>query len=124
MTQRVLDVGNCGPDLVTITRFLKGHFDCEILQTHGPEDTLAALREGQFDLVLVNRKLDRDYSDGMEIIRQMKADPELAEVPVMLITNYAEHQDAAVAMGAERGFGKLELEKPETLDKLKAVLGA
>ena len=28
-----------------------------------------------FDLVLVNRKLDSDYSDGLEIIKQIKADP-------------------------------------------------
>ena len=36
------------------------------------------LKSGQFDLVLVNRKLDADYSDGIEIIRQIKADPTIA----------------------------------------------
>ena len=28
-----------------------------------------SLKSGQFDLVLVNRKLDVDYSDGIEVIR-------------------------------------------------------
>jgi hypothetical protein len=40
----------------------------------------------------------------------------------MLITNFPEHQDAAVEAGAVRGFGKLEFSMPETLEKLKAVL--
>jgi hypothetical protein len=41
----------------------------------------------------------------------------------MLITNYAEHQDAAEALGALRGFGKLEFDKPETLARLEPLLG-
>ena len=40
----------------------------------------------------------------------------------MLITNYPEHQDAAVEIGALRGFGKLEHQKPETHDKLSQIL--
>jgi hypothetical protein len=42
---------------------------------------------------------------------------------VMLITNHAEHQDAAMAIGAVRGFGKLEYGKPETLERLQPILG-
>ncbi len=71
---------------------------------------------------MVNRKLDIDYTDGLEIIRQIKADPQLAAVPCMLVTNYAEHQQAAVAAGAEPGFGKLELGSPETRAKLARFL--
>ena len=71
--------------------------------------------------MLVNRKLDADYSDGIEVIRAIKADAATADVPVMLVTNYPEHQDAAVAAGALRGFGKLEFDQPETREKLAAV---
>ena len=118
----ILDVGQCGPDHATIREFLTRNFECEVVQTHGPEDTLRELRRSRYDLVLVNRKLDRDYSDGIGIIRQMKADHATAAVPVMLVTNYPEHQDQAVAAGAERGFGKLEYGDPKTLDRLRAVL--
>ena len=45
---------------------------------------LSQLKTGQFDLVLVNRKLDVDYSDGIEVIRMLKTDPDAASVPVML----------------------------------------
>jgi hypothetical protein len=40
----------------------------------------------------------------------------------MLITNYAEFQQQAVAAGAILGFGKLELHAPDTLDRLRSVL--
>jgi CheY-like chemotaxis protein len=123
MAKRVLDVGQCGPDHATIRAFLTRHFDCEIVQAHGPEDTLAQLRGGRFDLVLVNRKLDQDYSDGIEIIRQVKGDPAIADVAMMLVTNYPEHQAAAIAEGAVAGFGKLEFGLPETRAKVAAVLG-
>ncbi len=123
MSKRVLDVGNCGPDFASIKGFLTENFDCTLEQAHGPEDALAALRGGDFALVLINRKLDRDYSDGIEILRQIKEEPELKDTPVMLVTNYPEHQDTAVALGAERGFGKLELAKPETMEKLQPILG-
>ena len=79
------------------------------------QDALAQLKSGQFDLVLVNRKLDTDYSDGIEVIRADQGRPSRPpDVPVMLVTNYPEHQDAAIAAGAVRGFGKLEFSKPET----------
>ena len=124
MPKRILDVGQCGPDHATITSYLTEHFDCQIVQTHALEDTLAALKSSAFDLVLINRKLDRDYSDGVDIIKEIKADPQIVDVPVMLVTNYPEHQQAAIASGAVMGFGKLEYEKPETLARLKAVLAA
>ena len=122
MPKRVLDVGQCPPDHQTIRTFLSEHFDVEITQTHGPEDTLSELRAGSYDLVLINRKLDRDYSDGLDILSAIKADVEIADVAVMLVTNFAEHQESAVARGAERGFGKLEYDKPETIEQLRRFL--
>ena len=120
--KRILDVGNCGPDHAAVTRFFTEHFDCEVAQADRADDALDKLRTQPFDLVVVNRKLDVDYSDGIEVIKQIKDTPETATVPVMLITNYDEHQNAAMAAGAVRGFGKLEYENPETLERVKDVL--
>lgn len=120
--KRVLDVGNCQPDHASIRRLVEGGFGAQVVQAHGLEDALAELRGGSYDLVFVNRKLDRDYSDGIEIINAIKSDAALSATPTMLITNYAEHQDAAQAIGAERGFGKLEFDKPETRERLAKFL--
>lgn len=124
MKKRVLSVGQCGPDNSAIRTFLTRNFDCDFDTADAADDALARLKLGKYDLVLVNRKLDVDYSDGTDVIRALKEDPETAAVPVMLVTNYPEHQDAAIALGALRGFGKLEFGKPETRDLVAAVLDA
>jgi two-component system chemotaxis response regulator CheY len=122
MPTRVLDVGQCGPDHSSIRSYLTRNFDCEVVQVDDGAGALAELKNGPFDLVLVNRKLDCDYSDGIEVIRALKADPDAASVPMMLVTNYPEHQEAAIAVGAIPGFGKLEFQKPETREKLAELL--
>lgn len=122
MCKKVLDVGNCGPDFAAITHFMTSHFDCTVEQAHGTDDALTKLKADNFDLVTINRKLDRDYSDGVEVLKAIKANAELADVPVMLVTNLPEHQEIAVSLGAIHGFGKLEYDKPETKEKVAAVL--
>ena len=122
MKKRVLSVGQCVPDQMAIARMLAGRYGAEVVAADKAADTLVALRSGPIDLVLVNRKLDCDYTDGLEIIRQIKADAELMHIPCMLVSNYAEHQDTAVAAGAERGFGKAALDHPQTQERLKQLL--
>lgn len=123
MSKRVLDIGNCSMDHGAIRGMLEKQFGAEVVQCHGPDDSLDTLRHGQFDLVLVNRKLDQDYSDGMDIIQTLKADPQLAPIPVMLVTNYQEYQEQAVAAGALPGFGKKQLYAEETQQRLADVFG-
>jgi CheY-like chemotaxis protein len=122
-TKRVLDVGNCVPDHAAIKTMIESNFDATVDRSHLATDTFAALQSEPYDLILVNRKLDHDYSDGMEILKQLKADPNTKTVPVMLVTNYAQHQQAAVDAGAEWGFGKLELWNEETQQRLRPILG-
>jgi two-component system chemotaxis response regulator CheY len=121
--KRVLDVGQCNPDHASIRSLIEGQFGAEVVRAHRLEDALAQLGSGKFDLVLVNRKLDMDYSDGMEIIKHLQADPQLKSIPVMLVTNYPEHDQTAVAAGATSGFGKAQLQEHATREKLAKILG-
>ncbi|MBI3840164.1 MAG: response regulator [Planctomycetia bacterium] len=121
--KNVLDIGQCQADHALIRRLIEGSFSAHVAQAHDALDALEQLRAGKFDLVLVNRKLNADYSDGLEIVKQIKAEPTLASVPVMLVSNYPECQKQAVAAGAEPGFGKSETNKPETRERLKEILG-
>ena len=123
MPKTVVDCGNCGPDYNAIRQMVQSNFEAVVLQTHALEDTLELLAQRPVDLVTVNRKLDRDYTDGMEVIRGIKADPRFASVPVMLVTNYEEHQQAAAKEGAVRGFGKLTVRDPATVGLLEPFLG-
>jgi response regulator RpfG family c-di-GMP phosphodiesterase len=123
MSKCVIDVGNCGPDHAAIRRLIEGNFDAQVAAADDLKSALAVLDKSPADLVLVNRKLDLDYSDGMAIIRHLKSDDRWSSIPVMLITNYPEYQAEAVAAGALPGFGKQELRTSETLEKLGKILG-
>lgn len=123
MTKRVLSVGQCVPDTNSLVHFLTSHFDVDIDQSDVEADTLEKLKQNPYDLVTVNRKLDADYSDGIELIRKIKRLPEIKSSHFMLVSNYPEYQEEAVDAGAEYGFGKNEYENPETVSRLKRYLG-
>ena len=122
MPKKVLDVGNCNPDHGALTHLLQSNFDVDVSRSHGMRDTLELLQINEFDLILVNRLMDRDGSSGLEVIKKIKEDANSTNTPVMMITNYPDHQEAAVSVGAIIGFGKSELHDPETLKKIEACL--
>jgi DNA-binding response OmpR family regulator len=121
--KQVLSIGQCRPDQAAISHYLTSHFDVKVLTADLATETDQMIRELRFDLILINRKLDADYSDGMEILQRLCADKATADIPVMLVSNFADWQEKAVALGARYGFGKAELNQPETRQRLRAVLG-
>lgn len=122
MKKTVLDIGNCSPDHSAIKRMLTSLYDVEVLQADQLSDTQQILASQDVDLILINRKLDIDYSDGMDILKSLKSGETTRHIPVMLVTNYPEHQQAAVEAGGVYGFGKLELNSPQTRERLGQYL--
>ncbi len=120
---RILDVGQCGLDHGSISRHLTRAYHAEVADASTAAEALKTLRAGKFDLVLVNRLLDRDGSPGLDLIRALKADPDLADLPVMLVSNYPEAQREAQSLGALPGFGKADLRSP-TIPALQVALAA
>lgn len=120
--KRVLDVGQCRPDHFAISRVLVSWFGVEVDQAHSAGDALAKLDEKPYDLVLVNRQLDVDRSPGLDLIRSIRHEAKWSDIPVMLISNRDDAQDAAVEEGAVRGFGKSALAHPATQVLLKPYL--
>lgn len=120
--KRVLSVGQCGPDTAQLKQLVERGHGAELVPAVDWNDAQRQLSEGAFALVLVNRKLDVDYSDGLEVIRRLKGEAAWSDVPVMMVTNFAEHQEQAVAAGAVYGFGKSELGAAATHERLAAVL--
>ena len=120
--KRVLSLGQCAADQWSMSRVLQTSFDVEVIAADRFADAEEQLRQGGIDLMLVNRVLDRDGSSGLDFIRQMKADDVLRQVPVMLVSNYADAQRQAVALGALPGFGKAVLEDVATLTRLRDFL--
>lgn len=124
MPKRVLSIGQCGPDHAAISGLLRREFGAEVVGVDTLQDAEQyCQRNGAPDLILVNRKLDVDYSDGLVLITLLKAAAIIAATPVMLVSNYPEYQAEAVALGALSGFGKAELSQSATLEKLRPILG-
>ena len=121
MTRRVLDIGNCALDHSSIKELVTSKFDAEVDQAHALADALDHLGQRDYAVVLVNRLLDRDGSSGLEVIKSLKE--RSPTVPVLMITNFEEHQQFAVAAGAERGFGKRDLYADSAIAVLKTYLG-
>ncbi len=118
---RVLDVGNCEPDHASIRRLLSP-FDVDVDRVMFVDEAVAALKERRYDLILVNRVIFADGSDGLTLIERMRGDNGLGDVPVMMISNYSDAQDRAVSAGAVRGFGKAEVTDPKTVEMLAPYL--
>src|ERR1700739_5017315 len=85
--RRVLSVGQCFADHSAIARTLARHFQADVIAAATGAEALDCLRQDSFDLVLVNRILDRDGSSGLKVVEQIKSDAANGQVPVMLVSN-------------------------------------
>lgn len=119
---RVLDVGNCDPDHGAIRRMLVNNFEVEVDRVMFPVEAIDELTQRSYALVLVNRLIFADDADGLELVRTMKNRDDLRSTPIMMVSNFADAQDRAVAAGAVRGFGKASLGTPDTLSILAQYL--
>jgi CheY-like chemotaxis protein len=120
--KRVLSAGQCAADHWSISRTLERAFPVEVVSADTSAEVIEKLRQEKFALVLVNRVFDADGSSGLDLIRLMKAAEELRGVPILLVSNYADAQQEAVAAGAAQGFGKAALGLPGMLERVREFL--
>jgi CheY-like chemotaxis protein len=119
---RVLDVGNCDPDHGMISAMLRQHFDVVIDRVMFVHEAVERMRANKYAIVLLNRLIFADDSPGDALLKQSKSDPQLAATPIMMISNFAEAQASAVALGAVPGFGKAQVTAPQTRELLSQYL--
>jgi two-component system chemotaxis response regulator CheY len=109
---KIMVVDDCGT-----TRKLLGHY----LKTKGysvvtAANGLDALEKlGQENVNLIMTDLNMPYMDGMELIRTLRADPNLSEIPILMVTteNDELERQRAFSSGAN-GY----LVKPVTADAI------
>jgi CheY-like chemotaxis protein len=122
MSKKVVLVGHCGPDSsflrIAVSRVGK---DVQVLSADDGKELNRVLEAG-VDLLLLNRQLDYGFDDdeGIAVIRKLR--PSYPDVKMMLVSNYAEAQAAAVAEGALPGFGKRELGTPRVAELIREAL--
>ena len=118
----VLSVGQCRPDSAAIGHYLRSNFAVEVVTADTAAAAMQLLANRDFQLVLLNRILDADGTEGMQILRDIRQQDRWSDVPVMLVSNYPEWQQKAIAAGAIAGFGKAELNRPETRQRVAEAL--
>ncbi|MBV9122118.1 MAG: response regulator [Planctomycetes bacterium] len=121
--KRVLSIGQCLADHSALSRTFQKNFGAEVVSADSGAEALALLRQEPFHLVLVNRVLNADGSSGVRVIQEIRQQENLTQVPVMLVSNYEDAQQEALAAGALPGFGKSSLGHPRMLARVKEVLG-
>ena len=122
MSKKVALVGHCGPDASYLRSAVSGSVrGATILMIDEAARLEKALNDG-VDLVLMNRQLDWGFEteEGVELIRQLRT--EHPNVKTMLVSNYPEAQQEAVAAGALPGFGKREIGTSRVTELLKSAL--
>lgn len=119
---RVLDVGNCHPDHAMIRKMLERHFDVDIERVMFVDEALERMQSNAYQLVLFNRLIFEDGSDGIELLKQSRMDTASQHTPVMMISNFDFAQAASVSAGGVPGFGKDAIFEPQTIKLLSQYL--
>jgi len=121
--KKVVLVGHCGADSSYLRiAVASAGAGVSVVAADDQEALTAALKNG-VELVLVNRILDWgfDEEEGVALIARLRQTH--PQVKTMLVSNYAEAQQAAVAAGALPGFGKREIGSAKVKELLKSILG-
>lgn len=122
MSKKVALVGHCGPDSSYLRSAVSSSVrGATILMIDEAARLEKALGDG-LDLVLMNRQLDWGFEteEGVELISQLRN--KHPNVKMMLVSNYPEAQQEAVAAGALPGFGKREIGTSRVRELLKSAL--
>jgi CheY-like chemotaxis protein len=74
------------PDFLRITRTILQSRDYQVITATNGERALAAMRRERPDLVLLDIMMSY-ILDGLDVGREMAEDPELKDIPVIMITS-------------------------------------
>lgn len=119
---RIALVGHCGPDSWMLKGVVARAFlGAEIALVNDAASTRAQAERA--DLLLVNRQLDGDFGtgSGLDLIRDLVSFPK-RRASLMLVSNYADAQTQAEALGAAPGFGKAKAGSPEAAQRMRAAV--
>jgi two-component system chemotaxis response regulator CheY len=91
----------------------------EVVEAHDGMDGLRKVTSDEFDLALID--INMPVMDGLKLIHLIRQEPELAEMPIVVITTEGaqEDRDRALALGANE-----YLTKPIQANRVLAVAKA
>lgn len=89
---------------------------------HDGEEALAKIKEVKPDLILLDLIMPK--MTGFEVLKAVKADPSLKDIPVLILSNLSQATDEAEArsLGATDFMVKANLSMQELIDHIKPIL--
>ena len=108
------------PDITFLLEAMLSDHGYEVVMTDNGEGALAVCRERQPDVLLLDRTMPGDL-DGMEVLRRIRADPGLAQLPVVLVSAHSGGDQVAAALEAG---ANAYLVKPFPLKDLLSLLAS
>jgi len=84
------------PEMIDLIRLILGREEFELVGAVGGREGLETVRRIKPDLVLLD--LMMPDIDGWEVYQQMKADPELKGIPVIVVTAKAQSIDKVLGL--------------------------
>jgi DNA-binding response OmpR family regulator len=108
-----------------LSSILKGRLEKEglaVAQAYDGDEGLRMIREVQPDLILLDLIMPK--VSGFEVLEQMAADPELAQVPVMIASNLGQDSDVekARSLGAVEYYVKVRTSIDDLAQMVKNVV--
>lgn len=94
----------------------------EVVVAMNGEDALRVLRTAKPDLMLLDLLLPK--KNGFEVLEEMKADAELRDIPVIVLSNLGQDEDIkkAISLGAVDYFVKTQHPIKEIIQKVQQYL--
>ncbi len=94
----------------------------QVSNAYDGEQAVSVTKEVHPDLVLLDILLPR--KNGFEVLAELKADVELAKIPVMILSNLGQPEDIQRGrdLGAVDYMVKVEFEPKQIVDKVRSIL--
>ncbi|MBL0350489.1 MAG: response regulator [Elusimicrobia bacterium] len=95
-----------------------GEMGCDVLCVNDSRNAFAAVRSFKPDLITLD--LEMPHKDGLEVLRELRGDPQTKTIPVLIVSIMAQE----VPIAAETVLGKLTKPVPfgAFLDKVRNLL--
>ena len=84
------------PEMIDLVKLILSRYGFEVIGANGGRAGLEAIRTHQPDLVLLD--LMMPDMDGWEVYQQMKADDQMKEIPVVVVTAKAQSIDKVLGL--------------------------
>ncbi len=96
----------------------------EVTVAHDGEEAFAKIKEVKPDIILLDLIMPK--KDGFTVLKEVKAIPELANIPVLILSNLSQATDdnEAKKLGATDFMVKAEISLQDLIERVNKVLGA